>query len=275
MHPTMDIFDRGIREDREQNAGVGMSGEGQNERPLCESERSGSLPGLTREEWDFSKVPEEEWMPALIWEMYREFEAQGETGKTDCASAEKLEAEFGADISLLIKAFARPWSCLPEELRRLMANSYHYTQGSRIVGVVDCPAADGVVAPRESENPARTKISLMIDWSYSRKKILARVAEILKRVQPANINRLNLRGRKDRDTIVALERVGIMRLLHHFTLLEIKRVVPEAWRRYKTRNWYADRRRVLGEFRAMIQPGEPERHFPRSWRTKGQAGRGK
>ena len=232
---------------------------------------------LAREEWDFSRVLAEEWMPALVWEMNREFEPA--QGKRDSASAEKLEAEFGVDISLLLTAFARPWICLPEEFRRLMANSYHYTQANRIVGVVNCPAAtDGGAAEQQdvtshkSDSHTRTTISLMIDWSYSRKKILARIAGILKRFEPVNIHRLNLRGRKERDSLVALERVGIMRLLHHYTLSEIKRVVPEAWHHYENRKWYDDRRRVLRDFRAIV---EPSACFPRSWCTKGQCGRQK
>lgn len=281
MHRDMDIFDRQSEEVREQNSRVQLSGE---DRQLCESGDSagGSARDLAREEWDFSKVPEEEWTPALIWEMYREFGPAQDEGKMEPASAEKLEAEFGADISFMLRAFARPWSCLPEELRRLMSNSHRYTQGNRIVGFVSHPAATGGVAAeplnatsRKSDSHVRTTISLIIDWSYSRKRILARVAGILKRLEPANINRPNRRGRKDRDIVVALERIGIMRLLHHYTLSEIKRMVPEAWRRYKNRKWYEDRRRVLGEFRAMVQPGEPEGHFPRSWRTKGRAGRRK
>lgn len=230
-------------------------------------------------------------MPALLWEMNRESDPGQvkDGGKMDSASAEKLEAEFGADISLLLKAFARPWLCLPEEFRRLMANSYHYTQANRIAGVVSCQAtADGGAAEQETshksdshilprqgfEGQAQT-ISLRIDWSYSRKRILARMAGILKRLEPANRARMDLRGRKDRDTLVALERVGIMRLLHHYRLSEIKRVVPEAWHRYKTRKWYHDRRRVLQDFRAIVQPREPEAHFPRSWRTKAKSGWGK
>jgi hypothetical protein len=53
------------------------------------------------------------------------------------------------------------------------------------------------------------------------------------------------RGRKLRDKLAALERLGMMRLLHHYTLAELRAKLPEAWKLYGTRKWYDERRRAF------------------------------
>ncbi len=37
----------------------------------------------------------------------------------------------------------------------------------------------------------------------------------------------------------------MMRLLHHYTLAELRAKLPEAWKLYGTRKWYDERRRAF------------------------------
>jgi hypothetical protein len=69
---------------------------------------------------------------------------------------------------------------------------------------------------------------------------------------------------------VILERFAVMRLLHRYTLSEIKRLLPEAWNIYQNRKWYDDRRQALKDFRSITGYREPEKFFPISWKTKAQ-----
>lgn len=113
-----------------------------------------------------------------------------------------------------------------------------------------------------------TTLLLTINWRFSRKRILRVVNRILDQYEPQGIQRHSSRGRKNRDRLVALERIGMMRLLHHYTLAELRAKLPEAWALYSTRKWYDERRRALNDCRDRT--GFGENSFPISWQTKAQ-----
>jgi len=113
-----------------------------------------------------------------------------------------------------------------------------------------------------------TTFLLTIDWTHSRKRILRAVNSILSQYEPQGVQRHSSRGRKNRDRLVALERIGMMRLLHHYTAGELRAKLPEAWALYPTRKWYDDRRRALNDFRDRTGFGKDS--FPISWQTKAQ-----
>jgi hypothetical protein len=70
-----------------------------------------------------------------------------------------------------------------------------------------------------------------------------------------------------------LERIAIMRLLHHHSLSELKRLEPDAWSCYENRKWYDERRRALKDYRSNVGFSEPEGRFPKSWITKSHRAR--
>jgi hypothetical protein len=113
-----------------------------------------------------------------------------------------------------------------------------------------------------------TTILLTINWRLSKKRILCAIGKILSESSPANVVKWNARGRKNRDMLVMLERIGIMRLLHHYTLSEIRLKLPDAWRLYQGKKWYDERRQALKDFRRKSPYAEPEIFFPASWQTK-------
>lgn len=115
-----------------------------------------------------------------------------------------------------------------------------------------------------------TTVLFHINWKRGKKRILAAIKEILIQLEPRDVQQENRRGKKDRDLLVILERFAVMRLLHHYTLSEVRRLLPDAWNIYQNRKWYDDRRQALKDFRSIIGYREPERFFPISWKTKAQ-----
>ncbi len=76
------------------------------------------------------------------------------------------------------------------------------------------------------------------------------------------------RGRKTRDWRVALERLAMMRLLHHFRLRDLPVKASAAGRLYQKREWYKERKRA-GEMFHQLFAFLPVTDQPVSWRTKG------
>jgi hypothetical protein len=67
---------------------------------------------------------------------------------------------------------------------------------------------------------------------------------------------------------VALERLGMMRLLHRFRLLDMALKAPAAWERYGKREWYKERKRASDMYYRFFPFLSKEEH-PISWPTKG------
>lgn len=78
------------------------------------------------------------------------------------------------------------------------------------------------------------------------------------------------RGRKTISWRVALEHLGILRLLHYFTLEEMTVLCPKGWKRYATpnRRWLNDAKKARKRFRNLLPFLKPEDE-PMSWPPKG------
>ena len=76
-------------------------------------------------------------------------------------------------------------------------------------------------------------------------------------------------GRKRISDLVKLERLAIMRLLHAFTVAELRTVCADAWKRYNTSNrrWRTDVNKAHAHFRELF-PFLAKDEFPRSWPPK-------
>jgi hypothetical protein len=189
---------------------------------------------------------------------------------------------MASHIRPLLKNRNQPWQCLPKDARRRICDIY--MQG-RNASVVTIGSWWDAVAQFRKDKPDKgeplkfdfrgahwdnTTILFRIDWQHGRRRILGAIAKILKQLEPADVKRFDRRGKKNRDVLVMLERLAIMRLLHHYTLAEIKLQLPEAWTLYRNRKWYDDRRQGLRDFRELIHHRDAERFFPKSWETKAQ-----
>jgi hypothetical protein len=109
-----------------------------------------------------------------------------------------------------------------------------------------------------------------ISWEmFSNDEIIKSVRDWVKANRPADIPAPDSKGRnKARDRRVALERLGILRLLHRVRLGEMAAACPLAWKLYQKREWYKDRKRA-GEMFHQLFPFLARSARPLSWTTKG------
>ena len=179
-------------------------------------------------------------------------------------------------VSLLLANCHLPWLGLAAEERKRLATTFEAERSAEVVTIGAWWDAVGYFEQHKPDPglPLRfdfaeyTSVLLTMDWRNGRKRILAQISTILKQLEPAGIKRWDRRGKKHRDFLVMLERLAMMRLLHHYTLSELKRLAPDAWHLYQNRKWYDERRRCLKDFRCVMHWSEPEKLFPKSWNTK-------
>jgi hypothetical protein len=188
-------------------------------------------------------------------------------------------------IRPLVTNLSLPWLCLPQVERTRICS---IIENSRWANVVHIPSwfvaishfdkekidkGQPLIFSHSSGFSETTTVLLRIEWRHTKKRILAAIKKILDECEPEGVKRWNSRGRKHRDKLIALERLGMMRLLHHYTLAEVRLKLPEAWKLYATRKWYDERRQGLKDFRGRSNYGEPEKFFPVSWETRAQRSR--
>jgi hypothetical protein len=109
-----------------------------------------------------------------------------------------------------------------------------------------------------------------IDWGrFTNEELVKEFAQWLKENNPPGIVRPDRRGQKKISDRVKLERLGLLRLLHHFTLAQVKTACPDAWDRYHSpnRRWNKDAVKAGLHFRELF-PFLPENEQPLSWSRK-------
>jgi hypothetical protein len=185
----------------------------------------------------------------------------------------------------LVENFALPWLCLTQTERDRLCSNQKKLRSAHVVQIDSWFEAISHFEKekidkglpliyshshtyRNDATCASTTLLLRIEWGYTKKRILAAIKEILDKYEPQDIKPYTNRGRKNSDRRAALERLGIMRLLHHYTLAEIRLKIPEAWKLFETRKWYDERRRALRDFRDWSNLAPKEKFFPISWETK-------
>jgi len=246
---------------------------------------------LKREEWDFSNLPANEIIPAVLWETRRECDDVAEivanaqawldgklseeksampkdrrTGKrprhninfseADIASIQtaaffgefipyhefrwlhkgspkhrrgELNRWLAYHIAPLLKQCNTPWLDMPEAERKHFSEAHNSSVTARVVIIGSWWDA---IATFQRDKPDKglplkfdftehTSVLFTINWRYSIKRILAEIAEYLKQMEPVGIKRWDQRGKKNRDILVMLERLAVMRLLHHYTFAEV------------------------------------------------------
>jgi hypothetical protein len=70
------------------------------------------------------------------------------------------------------------------------------------------------------------------------------------------------------SSCLALERLGMMRLLHHFSKGELEEKSPKAWQLYRKREWYKERKRADEMFHRLF-PFLASSERPLNWPTRG------
>jgi hypothetical protein len=132
------------------------------------------------------------------------------------------------------------------------------------------PSRSHMEEPGHAGEPhGETIAAFAIDFrKYNNKQICVALTDWLKANRPKDCPERSERGRKARDSRVALDRLGMMRLLHHFTLREMPKRCPEASKAFEGYEWYKERKRARMTFQKFF-PFLPETERPLSWPTKG------
>ena len=109
-----------------------------------------------------------------------------------------------------------------------------------------------------------------INWArFNNEEIITHFRKWVKANRPKNLHPPDGKGRnKARDWHVALERLGMLRLLHQFRLSEMPKACPKARDLYKKREWYKERKHAGEMFRKLF-PFHSKSECPLSWPTKG------
>jgi hypothetical protein len=112
--------------------------------------------------------------------------------------------------------------------------------------------------------------TVSIDWAnFTNTEIAKCFSAWLKSNRPKTVKLHDGKGtNKDRDWRVALERLGMMRLLHDMTLSEIPAAAPDAWDIYGKCEWYKERTKAREMFRRLF-PCLAKSESPLHWPTKG------
>jgi hypothetical protein len=216
--------------------------------------------------------------------IFPEFIPYGESTWLHKWSAKQKRAEhdrwFASYLRPLLENHNVPWLCLPESERQRLCKIVDTIKDMNVVRIGTWWDAVGTFKkknadpyqPLKFDYSEHTSVLLTINWRSSKKRILAAIGNIVKKIEPSNIKHLDRRGKKNRDLFVKLERLAMMRLLHHYTLSEIKRLLPDAWNIYSNRKWYDERRQALKDFRSVIRRSVGN-NFPINWETKAQHSR--
>lgn len=112
--------------------------------------------------------------------------------------------------------------------------------------------------------------AVAINWArFTNDEIVQWFRKWVKANRPKGVSRPDGKGRnKERDWRVALERLGMMRLLHRMTLGEIEAKFPKAWKFYEKREWYKERKRAGERFGGLFGCLDTTER-PLCWVTKG------
>jgi len=108
-----------------------------------------------------------------------------------------------------------------------------------------------------------------IEWArFTNQQLIGEFSQWLKENRPQETPGPSGRGRKQRDVRVSLDRLGMMRLLHRFKLLEMEDACPEGWKAFQGYDWYKERKRAAATFKSLF-PFLATSEQPLSWATKG------
>jgi len=112
-----------------------------------------------------------------------------------------------------------------------------------------------------------------INWGhFTNDELAAAFRKWVKANRPKDIPKPNKQGHKDISYRVDLEHLAIMRLLRCFSLAELRKQCPEAWKRYNNpnRRWQRDAEKARARFHSLF-PFLSAKENPISWPPKSSA----
>lgn len=210
-------------------------------------------------DWDFSDVPESEWVACCFYEYARE----SPTIRGHYHEGKPLECfpgglHYNATIDGTLQTFPnpfvwassgyvkeqfflRPWQDREPTWRAAIEKMY--STGEKAAGL-----APAFTAGETHYMPGRAcglnsatgfqRIIVEINWaSFTDQEIASEAAKWVKANRPTGIGRSSARGRgKESQWVVKLQRLGVMRLLNKSTIKKMPNSYPDAWRKYGPSN---------------------------------------
>ncbi|MBI5388139.1 MAG: hypothetical protein HZA90_26030 [Verrucomicrobia bacterium] len=108
-----------------------------------------------------------------------------------------------------------------------------------------------------------------IEWTaFTNEELYDGFHRWIRQNRPRGLRSPDGRGHKPRDRRAALDRLGMMRLLHRFTLREMQEKCVEACKAFGGYEWYKERKRALQTFHKLL-PFLSSSERPLAWPTKG------
>ena len=109
-----------------------------------------------------------------------------------------------------------------------------------------------------------------IDWRhFTNDEIANEFRKWIRDARPKQVHVPSGQGRKLISHRVNLERLGILRLLHRYSLIHLRKRLPAAWNLYKATNrrWLRDAEKACACFHELF-PFLPKKELPLSWPPK-------
>jgi hypothetical protein len=165
------------------------------------------------------------------------------------------------------------WDSNSEELLRIRSRDLPDNDDTEDGALYDVTNPIEICWDDDGKPPERTTVALTIDFSrFTDREILDAFRDWLKRTRPAHWERPRRvfpnapqRGRKHIDYRVALERLGLMRLLNDNYPDHLRKNYPEVWKRLCRDDTHFRRECKLAcDFFRTLFPFLPEDELPRS-----------
>jgi len=214
-------------------------------------------PELSRYDWDFDNVPDNELVACCYWEYARESSSVRDIAQIDP----------GWNV-LYPKPFPKPWQSLAPALKRKLSMQAvlqlsvipFRVISTRVPWSGKQARQTRMVLPGGEErivNKDGVEVLLAeIDWgTYTDSQILESFGKWIETSRPPGVGKVDTRGmktgKKRTRWWVMLKRLAIMRLLFHATLSEMHKKFPEAEKRYQSADWYRERKNAKIHFHEL------------------------
>jgi hypothetical protein len=207
---------------------------------------------LSRADWDFSSVSDDELESCFLLEYFRELPDPGRRSQKPFQSL--TLAEKKARISSLRDTGMNAY----DRFMRIQLDTkivYATLRLQNRLLLLGDPDESQIIA------------DFIINWEHPDTVILQQLAIWMRQHRP-RVRSSHKRGIKKNSLRVHLERLGIMRLLHHHSPKEIRNKMPDAWRLLSRREFFKDRKRARQVFWELFPPFHNGELLPNSWPTK-------
>jgi hypothetical protein len=165
------------------------------------------------------------------------------------------------------KRQSEQWDAWAREHLRCDAKGHYYA----LPGAPEPPQVEPI-RPRALWGVPESLV-VEIAWeNFTNDQIATYFRKWVKHARPKTVPEPDGRGHKEISWRVAMEQLGIMRLLRRFTVTQLREKCPAAWKRHHTTNrrWQRDAEKARARFHNLF-PFLPAKENPLTWPPKNSA----